>query len=53
MTAAAGHASVFLTQGKLGIPIMIEDNLFPRTIRMAGLAFFAVVPFMHVVFFVA
>jgi hypothetical protein len=53
MTAAAVHAPMLLAQGKFGITIMIEGDLFPRPVRMAGLAFLAIVSFMHVVFLVA
>ena len=53
MTAAAGHIPMLLAQGKCGIPIMIESDLSPRTVRMAGLAFLAIVSFVHVVFLVA
>ena len=53
MTAAAGHAPMLLTQGEFGIPIMIEGDLFPRAVRMAGLAFLTVVSFMYIVFLVA
>lgn len=53
MTAAAGHVPMLLTQGEFGIPIVIEGDLFPRPVRMAGLAFLTIVSFMHVVFLVA
>ena len=53
MTAAAGHAPMLLTQCKFSITIMIEGDLFPRPVRMAGLAFLAIVSFMHVIFLVA
>ena len=53
MTAAAGHAPMLLAQSKFGISIMIEGDLFPRPVGMAGLAFLAIVSFMHVVFLVA
>ena len=53
MTAAAGHAPMLLAQGEFGIPIMVEDDLFPHPVCMAGLAVLAIVSFVHVVLFVA
>ena len=53
MTAAAGDGPVFLAQRIFGVTIMVEGDVLPCSVCVAGLALFAIVPFVNVVLLVA
>lgn len=53
MATLACHVFMLVTEDVFSVTVMIEGDFFPCSVCMAGLAFFAIVSFVHIVFFVA
>ncbi len=53
MATLAFDGFVFVSKRILGVPIMVEGNLFPISFRVTGNTFLSEVSFVRIVFFMA